>query len=352
MLLALSAAWAQEAAGLDAEHLDVAERRVARAYRDAAPAVVNVTTQVLESSFFYGPTPREGAGSGFLVDEAGRIVTNYHVIENARRIEITFSDGSAAAARVVGADPRNDLALLRAQSVPDTLTPLRLGSSAQLTVGQRTLAIGNPFGEFGGTLTTGVVSALDRRLEGPEGIDIAGMIQTDAAVNRGNSGGPLLDSEGRVIGVNTAIVSPSGTSAGLSFAVPVDTPTRVLPDLIEHGRYRHPSLGVRAAHTLTPALARALEAPVAQGLLLVQLHEGGPLARAGARGATRRAVCGNRRYYLAGDLLHAVDGRAVRSWNDLQVHLDANYRVGDTVTVTAYRGDRRLEWEVQLAEGR
>ncbi|MCB0198410.1 MAG: trypsin-like peptidase domain-containing protein, partial [Anaerolineae bacterium] len=172
------------------------------------------------------------------------ILTNYHVVEDAQTVEVNLSDDTVLDAQVVGVDPRNDIAVLKVDASPELLTPVEFGTSNNLKVGQRAIAIGNPFGQFGNTLTIGVVSALDRTLEGPDGRTITGIIQTDAAINRGNSGGPLLDSSGRVIGINTAIFSPSGSSAGVGFAVPIDTVRRLLPDLLELGRYRHPWLGV------------------------------------------------------------------------------------------------------------
>lgn len=282
---------------IDAAGLDFEEKRVIDVYERVAPSVVNITTRVLTRTFFFDAVPQEGAGSGFVVDEAGHILTNYHVIEGAQQIEVTFSEDAVLQAEVVGADPRNDIAVLElSESAPNgLLVPAPLGTSGTLQVGQRAVAIGNPFGEFGRTLTTGVISALNRTLEGPGGTEINGVIQTDASINRGNSGGPLLNSAGRVIGVNSAIFSPSGTSAGVGFAVPVDTVKRVLPDLLELGYYRYPWLGVGAggAYALFPNLAEALDLPVDRGLLLVNVS--GPLAQAGVRGRSRRTAAGHLR---------------------------------------------------------
>ena len=233
-----------ELALIDAAGPDFAEQRVIDVYENVSASVVNITTQVLTRNFFFEAIPQEGAGSGFVLDTNGHILTNYHVIEGAQpeSFEITFNDDSTLSARIVGIDPRNDIAVLKLaeQAPPGLLVPVELGNSANLQVGQRAIAIGNPFGEFSSTLTTGVISALNRTLEGLEGLTISGIIQTDASINRGNSGGPLLDSAGRVIGINTAIFSPTSTSAGVGFAVPVDTVKRVLPDLLSLGRYRHP----------------------------------------------------------------------------------------------------------------
>ncbi|MBN1991078.1 MAG: trypsin-like peptidase domain-containing protein [Anaerolineae bacterium] len=225
---------------IDAAGLDFAEKRVIEVYQRVSPSVVNITTQVLRRDFFFEAIPAEGAGSGFVLDKEGHILTNYHVIQGAQRIEVTFFDETTVPARVAGTDSRNDLAVLEVNAPAELLVPVELGQSNNLQVGQRAIAIGNPFGQFGGTLTTGVISALDRTMQSPDGREVSGIIQTDAAINRGNSGGPLLDSAGRVIGINTAIFSPGGTNAGVGFAVPVGTIRRVIPDLLTLGRYRHP----------------------------------------------------------------------------------------------------------------
>lgn len=339
-----------DVAFIDAAGLDFAERRVIDVYQRVAPSVVNITTQVLRRSFFFEVIPEEGAGSGFVLDKEGHILTNYHVIRGAQSVEVSFSDETVLPAEIVGTDPGNDLALLQVEAPPELLVPVELGQSANLQVGQRAIAIGNPFGQFGRTLTTGVISALDRTLQSPDGRMISGIIQTDAAINRGNSGGPLLDSAGRVIGINTAIFSPSGTSSGVGFAVPVDTIQRVLPDLTSLGRYRHPWLGIRYAYTLTPGLARALELTVEKGLLLVELYNRGPLDQADVRGAQREVILGNQRVYIGGDVLTALDGRPVASQEDLQILLDTHYQVGDVIQVTLIRGDREMTVEVTLVE--
>ncbi len=334
---------------IDAAGLDFAEKRVIDVYDEVSPSVVNITTRVLQRTGFFDVIPQEGAGSGFVVDEEGYILTNNHVVEGAEGVEVTFSDETVLPARVVGRDPGNDLALLEVDAPPGLLVPVELGASEGLEVGQRAIAIGNPFGQFGRTLTTGVVSGLDRTLQGPDGREMEGLIQTDAAINRGNSGGPLLDSAGRVIGVNTAIFSPTGTSAGVGFAVPVDTVRRVLPDLVRYGRYRRPSLGVRAAYSVTPGLADALGLPVQQGVLLVDLYRGSPLARA-ARGAQREVIIGNRRLYVGGDIITAVDGERVADANALRNFVEGRYSVGDEVTLTLLRDGREETVTVTLAE--
>lgn len=339
-----------DAALIDALGRDFAERRVMDVYERAAPAVVNVTTQVLRRGFFFDVIPQEGAGSGFVIDEDGHILTNYHVVEGAQQIEVSFSDETVLEAEVVGVDPRNDIAVLRVDAPEGLLRPLEFGTSENLQVGQRAIAIGNPFGQFGRTLTTGVISALDRNLRGPEDREIGGIIQTDAAINRGNSGGPLLDSSGKVIGINTAIFSPSGVSGGIGFAVPVDTITRVLPDLLTVGRYRHPWLGVRYAYPISERLQDLLDLPVAEGVLLVQVWSSSPLATANVRGAQREMIVGNRRLLVGGDILTEIDDTAITSLNQLANLLETQYRVGDEITATVWRGGERFRLRLTLAE--
>lgn len=336
-------------AQIDQQGLDIAERRVIDAYNRVAPSVVNVTTQVLRRGFFFDVIPEEGAGSGFVLDTAGHVLTNFHVISGAQQIEVTLGGEQTFPATVVGMDARFDLAVLKIDAPVELLHPVHLGESASLQVGQRAIAIGNPFGQFSRTLTTGVISALDRTLEGQDGRPISGVIQTDAAINRGNSGGPLLDSSGRVIGINTAIFSPSGTNAGVGFAVPVDTIKRVLPELFELGRFRHPYVGIRYAYSITPGLAESLRLPVQSGLLLVQLDRGGPLERAGVRGARQEAILGNRRVYIGGDILTAIDGVPLATVEELQL-LQEQRRIGEEVTVSLLRDGEPFAAVVALAE--
>lgn len=337
-------------AEIDAHGFDVAERRVIEVYERVSPAVVSISTQVMRRTFFFDVVPEEGAGTGFVIDRDGHILTNYHVIQGAERIEVYFGDDTVWRAEVVGSDPRNDLAVIRINAPAEILVPVDLGTSANLVVGQRAIAIGNPFGQFGRTLTTGVISALGRTLEGQDRRTISNVIQTDAAINRGNSGGPLLDSSGRVIGINSAIFSPTGASAGVGFAVPVDTVRRILPDLLTLGRYPHPWLGIRYAYAVTPGLAEILKLPVDAGLLVVQLYDPSPLFQAGVRGAQSETILGNQRVYIGGDILTALNGVPIRRLEQLETFLEDNYRVGDLVTLTLRRGTEEIEIQVQLGE--
>ncbi|MCS7221124.1 MAG: trypsin-like peptidase domain-containing protein [Anaerolineae bacterium] len=335
--------------GLPLEAVDVGEERVIAVYERVSPAVVNVTTRVLRESFFFGVYPEEGVGSGFLWDRDGHIVTNYHVVRGAQSVEVAFGDDVVRPATIVGVDPMNDLAVLRVNDVPPGVQPIELGDASKLRVGQRAIAIGNPFGQFERTLTTGVISALNRTITIDENTVLRRVIQTDAAINRGNSGGPLLDSFGRLIGVNSAIYSPTGTSAGIGLAISVDTVKRVVPELIARGRYPHPWLGV-LGYTITPALARALDLPVEQGLLVARIYRDSPAARAGLRGARREVVIGNRIILAGGDILTAVDGQPIRSMDDLDAYLEEHTRVGQTVILDVIRDGQHLQLSAELEE--
>lgn len=340
----------EDIAYIDAAGLDIAERRVVDVYQRVAPSVVSITTQVLRQNFFFDVVPEEGAGSGFVLDTEGHILTNFHVVQGAQDIQVSFSDQTVLRGTVVGVDPRNDIAVVKVDASKELLSPVELGDAASLKVGQRAIAIGNPFGQFGRTLTTGVISALNRTLQGSDGRTITGIIQTDAAINHGNSGGPLLDSSGRVIGITTAIFSPSGASAGVGFAVPVDMVKRLLPDLLALGRYRHPWLGISYAYGITPRLAELLKLPVTKGLLLVQLDTNGPLEQAGAQGAQQETILGNQRVYLGGDILLAVDGNETSTMDNLDTWLEDHHKVGDEVTVTLLRNGKQSNVTLALAE--
>ncbi len=324
-------------------------RRVA-IYENIAPAVVNITTQIVRDDFFWGSMPEEGSGSGFLWDDQGHVVTNYHVIEGAQEISVSFGDDVNLAATVVGTDPQNDLAVLKVEGAPTSARPLEAGSSADLRVGQTVLAIGNPFGQFDRTMTEGIISALNRTIQTEDKV-LRGVIQTDAAINRGNSGGPLLDSRGRLIGVNTAIFSPTGTSAGVGLAIPVDKVRRVAPELIANGRYPHPWLGLEElGYEISPALAQALDLPVSEGLLIARIYRGSPADEAGVETAQEEVILGNRRYLIGGDVLTAIDGRPLTTWEQLNAYLDEEARVGQTVTLDILRAGQPLQLQATLVD--
>ncbi len=332
------------------DNADTVEARRIAVYERVAPAVVNVTTQVLRSSFFWSAVPEEGSGSGFLWDEAGHIVTNNHVVEGAESIEVSFGGDANLTATVVGTDPINDLAVLKVDSVPEGVQPVELGTSAGLRVGQTAIVIGNPFGQFERTMTQGIISAINRTIETDSTV-LRGVIQTDAAINRGNSGGPLLDSSGRLIGVNSAIYSPTGTSAGVGLAIPVDKVSQVVPVLIEKGRYPHPWLGIEGlGYELTPSLAKALRLSVDSGLLIAQMYQRSPADQAGLRSATDQVILGNRRYLVGGDVITAIDGIPLATWDDLSVYLEEKTAVGQEVSLAVVRNGKELTVQVTLED--
>ncbi len=327
--------------------LSADERSTIDVYRRSTPAVVNITTRAVEWNFFYGAVPSGGTGTGFIVNPDGTIVTNYHVVRDAQQIVVTRIDGSSYAARLVGFDPLTDLAVVNIDPEGARLPTLSLGDSSQLQVGQKVLAIGNPFG-LQATLTTGVVSALQRTLRTPGGAIIDEAIQTDAAINPGNSGGPLLDSQGRVIGVNTMIFTPSGGSVGNGFAIPISTVRFILGDLVRYGKPKRPWLGISSLEVV-PELAQALSLPVKSGVLVAEVVPGGPADRGGLRGGQRTIVVGRMRFPTGGDIIVSLDGHKVESQGDINLSLFKK-RPGDTVEVVFYRGGQKQTAKVILAE--
>lgn len=316
-------------------------------YRQASPAVANILTKATEYDFFMDPVPVEGAGSGFIIDPRGYILTNYHVVEGAQSIEVVLGDQSHHPAKYIGADQRNDVALIKIDPKGKQLATLKLGDSNALQVGQKVLAIGNPFG-FQSTLTTGVISALGRTVQTSQTTAIDEAIQTDAAINRGNSGGPLIDSRGDVIGINTAIYTPSGTTAGIGFAIPVNTAKNIANDLITSGRVHRAFLGVET-YALAGGLAEALDLPVQEGLLVETVTKGGPAAAAGLHGGDRIVQAGLRQFYIGGDVIVAIDGQKVANQFDVNSVLN-HHRPGDAVNVTVYRGGKKMDISVKLGE--
>jgi S1-C subfamily serine protease len=318
-----------------------------RVYRQASPAVANILTKATEYDFFMDPVPVEGAGSGFVIDPRGYILTNFHVVEGAQSIEVVLGDQTHFPAKFIGADQRNDVALLKIDPKAKHLVALSLGDSGKLQVGQKVLAIGNPFG-FQSTLTTGVVSALGRTVQTSQTTFIDEAIQTDAAINRGNSGGPLINSHGEVIGINSAIYTPSGTTAGIGFAIPINTAKNIANDLMTDGRVHRAFLGVETL-PIGGWLSEALDLPVKEGLLVERATKGGPAAAAGVHGGDRVAEAGMRRIAIGGDVITAIDNQKVAT--QLDVNLALNHkRPGDTVTVTVYRGGKKMDIPVKLGE--
>jgi S1-C subfamily serine protease len=313
------------------------EKATIELFRATSPSVVFITTVARGFTGFFEleEVPR-GTGSGFLWDKDGHVVTNFHVIQGASGARVTLHDQTEWPAALVGVAPDQDLAVLRIRAPAEKLAPIAVGTSRDLQVGQKVFAIGNPFGlDF--TLTTGIVSALGRSIRSLTGRPIEDVIQTDAAINPGNSGGPLLDSAGRLVGVNTQIASPSGASAGIGFAVPVDTVGRVVPQLLQHGKIVRPQLGVTVADD------RVLRRAGVPGVLVMSVERGSGADRAGLRGTFR----GDDGALVLGDVIQAVDGREVRSVDDLHAAL-GGHRPGETVRVRVLREGKTLELDVAL----
>jgi S1-C subfamily serine protease len=328
------------------EQLDSEEQNNISVYHKNIPSVVNITSRAMTFDFFYGLVPQEGQGSGFVIDKDGHILTNYHVIADARQVEVTMHNRKKYKATVVGTDPAHDLAIIQIKAAD--LTPAVLGDSRNLQVGQKVYAIGNPFG-LSGTMTRGIVSSI-RPVREPNGATIDEAIQTDAAINPGNSGGPLMNWHGEVIGINTMILSSVNQNAGIGFAIPINTAKAVLNDLVTLGRVRRPALGVRTI-PITPELASEIGLPADYGLLVVQVTPGGSAEQAGLRGGTERAYLGNVPITLGGDLIVAIDGEKVQDEQDLAQMMN-NHRAGDTVRVTLYRNKKKLDVNVALGEAR
>ena len=311
-------------------------------FRRTSPSVVHITTLQTQRDLFslnVQQVPR-GTGTGFVWDERGHIVTNFHVIQGGSGARVTLADQSSYPAKLVGAFPDRDLAVLKIDVPAAKLPPIPLGSSRDLQVGQRVYAIGNPFG-LDQTLTTGLVSALNREIESFNQRTIRGVIQTDAAINPGNSGGPLLDSAGRLIGVNTQIASPSGASAGIGFAIPADEVNRIVPRLIRDGRYLRPTLGVTAGPA---ALQHALRLP--KGVALVQVDAGSPAARAGLQ-PFRRGTNGE---VIAGDVITAINDEPVADLDEMLAQLERR-QPGDSVTLSVWRNGQTRKHSVLLTRG-
>lgn len=326
--------------------LDADEQNNISVYHKNIGSVVNVTSKAVAFDFFYGLVPQEGQGSGFIIDKEGHVLTNYHVIADARQVEVTLHNRKKYRATVVGNDRSHDLAVIQIKA-PD-LSPMVLGDSKNLQVGQKVYAIGNPFG-LAGTLTSGIVSSI-RSVQEPNGININEAIQTDAAINPGNSGGPLLNSHGEVIGINTMIASSVGQNAGIGFAIPINTAKAVLNDLLTLGRVRRPVLGVYTL-AIGPDIADQLGLPADYGLLVQRVLPGGAAERAGLRGGTERAYLGNTPIMVGGDLIIAIDGQDVQDQQQLEQVMN-NHRAGDTVRITVYRGKRRMDLNLTLGEAR
>jgi S1-C subfamily serine protease len=328
---------------------DTEEQQNISVYKRVLPSVVNITSTEVQYDFFYRPIPQQGLGSGFILDKQGHILTNNHVIDNAQKVEVKLYNQKTYRATVLQQDRANDLALLQIQNAPD-LQPATLADSGGLVVGQQVYAVGNPFG-FSGTMTRGIISAL-RSVQLPNGNKINNAIQTDASVNPGNSGGPLLNSRGEVIGITTMIASnPNGgaeQSAGIGFAIPINTAKAVLDDIARYGRVRRPSLDV-VILPIGPDLAEQIGLPADYGILIQRVLPGGAADRAGLHGGKQRAYLDTEPIALGGDLIVAIDGQEITNPQDFSNALNTHH-TGDTVTITAYRGRQRMNFKVTLTD--
>jgi S1-C subfamily serine protease len=326
---------------------DTEELQNIAVYKKALPSVVNITSKSVQFDFFYGPVPQQGQGSGFILNKDGLILTNNHVIANAQNVEVKLSDKHTYKAQVIGVDPNHDLALLKINA--PNLLPATLSESNGLTVGQRVYAIGNPFG-LQGTMTRGIISAI-RSIRGPQGNPIEDAIQTDAAVNPGNSGGPLLNSRGEVIGITTLIANNGADqSSGIGFAIPINTAKAVLDDFAKYGRVRRPTLDV-VTLPIGPDIAEQIGLPADYGVLIERVLPGGAAEKAGLKGGTQRAYQGNTPVMLGGDLIVGMDGQEVASPQDLSALMNS-HRAGDDVTVTVFRGRKKMDFKVKLGDAR
>lgn len=317
-------------------------------YEARNTGVVNITTETISYSFFFEPIPQEGStGSGSIIDPRGYILTNNHVISNSVRVYVTLANGNRYEAELVGTDPENDLAVLKIDPGDEELTIIPLGSTNNLKVGQKVLAIGNPF-SFDRTLTTGVISGLGRPIQSQSGTIINNMIQTDASINPGNSGGPLLDNQGKLIGVNTMIYTTSGGSVGVGFAVPVKTAKRVIPDLIEYGRVQRGWIDISPIQ-LFPQLVSYAKLPVSSGVLVSRVEPGGKAEAAGIQGGSARTAVryGSTIIYLGGDIIIEIDGTQISNVASIYEALEDN-KPGEKVKVVYLRNGTRHETEVEL----
>ncbi|HSY03083.1 MAG TPA: trypsin-like peptidase domain-containing protein [Acidobacteriaceae bacterium] len=314
-------------------------------YKRVVPSVVNITSTTTTLDFFYGLVPAEGQGSGFVLDKQGHILTNYHVIADARNIEVQTHDKHRYTAQVIGRDRLHDLALLQINA--PNLVPAVLATSKDLQVGQQVYAIGNPFG-LSGTMTSGIISAI-RSVKGPEGAPIENAIQTDAAINPGNSGGPLLNSHGEVIGINSMIAQNGAEqNAGIGFAIPIDTAKAVLGDFQKYGHSRRPSLGISIL-PIGSDLAQQMGLPASNGVLIESTTPGGAAERAGLRGGNQIAYLGNMKISVGGDLIVAIDDQPITNAQELADIMNEHHP-GDSLTVTFYRGRKKMTARVTLGE--
>jgi S1-C subfamily serine protease len=341
---AISAGWVKSSEGADETSLQ--EPSLARPVSDKGDNAVGEIYKRTNDGVVFVQADSGASGSGFVIDEDGSILTNAHVVAGADAIRVTIGDSeSSVKAEVVGEDTSTDVALLDVDADADSLSPLQMGRAEGLEVGDPVVAIGNPFG-LDRTVTSGIVSALQREIQAPNGFSISNVIQTDAAINPGNSGGPLLDGSGRVIGINSQIASSSGGNDGVGFAVPIETAIKVAGDLLADGEVEHAYLGITGAD-LTPQIANALDLDVDEGAMVTDAVQGGPADEAGIRGATREATIQGQPFPADGDVIVAVDGEAVAEMADVIAAIDSR-QVGETLTLTIVRDGEQRDIDVKL----
>jgi putative serine protease PepD len=316
-------------------------------YEKAADGVVNITSTAVQMDFFFNVLPAQGSGSGAILDTKGHILTNHHVVANAQKLEVALADGSRWPAKLIGSDPDNDLAVIKIDAPREKLKVISMGDSKNLRIGQKVLAIGNPFG-FERTLTTGVISSVGRTIRSEVGTLIEDVIQTDAAINPGNSGGPLLNSDGEIIGINSAIISPSGGNVGIGFAIPVNTAKRLVPELISKGYVTYPWIGA-TIQTLIPEVAKYLQLKIERGALIAEVVKGGPADKAGLKGGSQRVQVGNMIVLVGGDIVVKADDQEIKT-NEELIRYVREKKIGNSVTFKVYRKDKFENVKVTLGE--
>ena len=316
-------------------------------YEKVADGVVNVTSTAIQMDFFFNAFPTQGSGSGSIIDTKGHILTNHHVVANAQKLEVTLADGSKWPAKLVGSDPDNDLAVIKIDATKESLKVISMGNSKNLRVGQKVLAIGNPFG-LQRTLTTGIISSLGRTIRSEVGTLIEDVIQTDAAINPGNSGGPLLNSDGEIVGINSAIISPTGGSVGIGFAIPVNTAKRVVPELLSKGYVTYPYIGA-TIQSLIPEMAKYLKLKIERGAMIAEVEKGGPADKAGLKGGNQKIQVGNMIVFVGGDIVVKADQKEVKT-NDELIQYIREKKPGDTVLLKVFRKDSFIDMKVTLGE--
>jgi len=331
--------------------LDDEEKNVINIYDSLSPAVVNITvykTEYINYFFDMYPQQSEGQGSGAIIDKSGYIITNYHVVGDSDKVTVALSQNEKVyEADIIGIDPENDLAVIKIKNPPKNLITIPAGNSSNLKVGQKVYAIGNPFG-LDRTLTSGIISGLGRPIKTESGSVIEGAIQTDASINPGNSGGPLIDSSGKIIGINTMIISPSGGSIGLGFSIPINTALETIPELIKFGHVKRGWIDATFLQ-ITPGIARALNSSVDSGLLIMQIARNGEAYKAGLRGGNEKAVYGNKIVYIGGDIIVSVNGIKISDYSAL-VQVLKNKKPGVTVNVEYYRDNKKYSSNVKLVD--